>query len=140
MALCHTGARGHKKPVPKHTCEEVAEHAVVDPHFEEVEPYLTEGSAQESFEKREKRKVRVTYYCPSCNSPRGSHKSASGARLREGYVAYNGAPLGSTIELDGKKYKVVDRCGIPNTVDIFKDTSSCHCSGVRYATVYIYKK
>ena len=85
-------------------------------------------------------RVRVTYYCPSCNSPRGSHQSASGVRLREGHVAYNGAPLGSTIKVNGKEYKVVDRCGIPNTVDIFKETRTCQCSGCYYTTAYIKEK
>ena len=79
---------------------------------------------------------RITYYCPSCNSPRGTHRSAMGVRLREGYVAFNGARLGSKIKIGKRIYTVVDRCGT-NAVDIFKDTVDCHCHSSSYQNVQV---
>lgn len=79
---------------------------------------------------------RITYYCPSCNSPRGTHRSAMGVRLREGHVAFNGARLGAKIKIGKKIYTVVDRCGT-NAVDIFKDTMDCHCHSSSYENVQV---
>lgn len=79
---------------------------------------------------------RITYYCPSCNSPRGTHRSAMGVRLREGHVAFNGARLGSKIKIGKRIYTVVDRCGT-NAVDIFKDTMDCHCHSSSYENVQV---
>lgn len=77
---------------------------------------------------------RITEYCAECNDPSGL-ESASGKRLHEGHVAMNGVPLGTIIEIDGKEYEVVDRCGIDGTVDIFKESDSCQCNRMEYKTI-----
>ena len=79
---------------------------------------------------------RVTEYCQSCNDPCG-HQSASGIHLEAGHVAMNGVPLGTEIELDGRRYTVVDRCGIDGTVDIFKESEECNCNRMNYRKITV---
>lgn len=81
-------------------------------------------------------KWRITYYCAGCNSPRGTHRSASGVRLRSGHVAMNGVKFGTKIKIGKKTYTVVDRVGKNRTVDIFVASRRCKCSGLHRKTVY----
>lgn len=81
---------------------------------------------------------RITEYCAECNDPSG-WESASGKHLEDGHVAMNGVPIGTIIEIQGKQYEVVDRCGIDGTVDIFKETEGCQCNRMDYQTVKIIK-
>lgn len=81
-------------------------------------------------------KWRITYYCASCNSPRGTHHSASGVRLKSGHVAMNGVKFGTKIKIGKKTYTVVDRVGRNRTVDIFVASRRCKCSGLHRKTVY----
>lgn len=82
---------------------------------------------------------RITEYCPACNDPCG-HESASGEHLEEGHVAMNDVPLGTEIELDGKRYTVVDRCGIENTVDVFVESNECNCMRLERKEIRIIHK
>ena len=83
---------------------------------------------------------RITEYCQFCNDPEG-YESASGEKLHEGDCAMNGVPLGTEIMIDGETYVVKDRCGIENTVDIFKETEGgCHCERMECKEVSIIRK
>lgn len=81
--------------------------------------------------------VRVTEYCPACNSPAG-HGSASGKHLTEGDCACGWLPMGTVIEIDGETYTVVDVCGT-DAIDIFVDDDSgvCVCDMNEYKEAVI---
>lgn len=81
---------------------------------------------------------RITTYEIHCNEPVG-RQSASGKTLEYGDVAMNGVPFGSKISIDGEIFTVTDRCGIDNTVDIFIETNSdhCTCNTLDYKEVYL---
>ena len=49
---------------------------------------------------------------------------ASGKHVYEGAVAYNGLPLGSVLEIEGRQYVVEDRCKYDDTVDIYMNEVS----------------
>jgi len=81
---------------------------------------------------------RVTTYCYECNDPAGL-QSKSGKKLKYGYVAMNGVPMGTLISIDGEVFEVADRCGIDGTVDIFIENNSgyCQCDLLEYKKIYI---
>lgn len=81
---------------------------------------------------------RITTYETHCNDPVGN-QSSSGVPLEEGMAAMNGVPFGTEIMIDGQEYVVMDRCGIDNTVDIWKDTDVgyCDCDYLDYKEVYV---
>lgn len=81
---------------------------------------------------------RITTYETHCNEPEGN-QSASGVPLEYGMVAMNDYPFGTEIMIDGEKFVVMDRCGIENTVDIWKDTDVgyCDCDYLDYKEVYV---
>lgn len=79
--------------------------------------------------------VRVTEYCPSCNSPAG-HGSATGKYLTEGDCACGWLPMGTVVEIDGVQYTVVDVCGT-DAIDIFRDTDTCLCDMNEYKEAVI---
>lgn len=79
---------------------------------------------------------RITNYCCGCNSPSG-YQSSSGRRLKEGYVACNDFPIGTKLKIGKKIFKVMDRCGVDNTVDIFVDRYYCTCNTLNYKQVKV---
>lgn len=81
---------------------------------------------------------RITTYETHCNEPEGN-QSASGVPLEYGMVAMNDLPFGTEIMIDGERFVVMDRCGIENTVDIWKDTDVgyCDCDHLDYKEVYV---
>lgn len=79
---------------------------------------------------------RITRYCCGCNSPTG-YQSSSGKRLKTGYVACNDFPIGTKLKIGKKVYKVMDRCGVENTVDIFVDRHYCTCNTLDYREVKV---
>jgi 3D (Asp-Asp-Asp) domain-containing protein len=82
--------------------------------------------------------VRITTYCPCCNSPKG-YQSSSGTTLYEGCVACNWLPIGTRVRINGTEYTVMDTCGT-DAIDIFVDTpDGCHCDTNYYTNVEIYK-
>ena len=54
---------------------------------------------------------------------------ANGEKVHEGSVAYNDAPLGTKILLDGEVYTVKDRVAKDGVVDIYIDS---HEAAVKY--------
>ena len=82
---------------------------------------------------------RITVYCQYCNDPPGGYESKSGKKLKYGYVAMNDVPLGSEISVEGETFKVMDRCGRENTVDIFipAENGYCQCNYLDYKKVRI---
>lgn len=84
-------------------------------------------------------KWRITTYCAECNEPIG-RESASGKRLKYGYVAMNNVPMGSEISVEGEIFTVADRCGVDDTVDIFipdEGDGICRCDVLEYKEVKI---
>ena len=81
---------------------------------------------------------RVTHYCPQCNDPVGSYKSASGKTLRSGMVACSWLPMGTVLSIEGEQFVVTDICGT-EAIDIFIDSSVCYCSENSYKKIFIKK-
>lgn len=84
---------------------------------------------------------RITTYCPACNDGSG-HESSSGTYLRSGHAACSFLPAGTVIDIEGERFTIVDVCGVPGTIDIFKDDDSgtCNCSLLEYKNVCIVRK
>lgn len=100
-------------------------------------PMATDVDAEQIRDLDEVTSVRVTEYCPTCNSPSG-HGSASGVFLAEGHCACGWLPMGSIVIIDGEEYEVVDVCGT-DAIDIFVDDDSgvCHCDRNEYEEAVI---
>lgn len=81
---------------------------------------------------------RITEYCPSCNDPRGSYQSSSGAHLEEGMVACSWLDNYTRIRIGDSEYIVTDYCGT-DAIDIFCDTDSCMCDANYWTEVYVYE-
>ena len=84
---------------------------------------------------------RITTYCPACNDGSG-HESSTGTWLRSGHAACSFLPAGTVIDIEGERFTIVDTCGMPGTIDIFRDDNSgvCNCSLLEYKNVCIVKK
>lgn len=106
---------------------------VIDETEPDEEPVQTEMEVAELVEWESLGECWITYYCPSCNDPRGSYQSSSGVTLYDGCVACSWLPIGTKIRIDGQEYTVMDRCGT-DAIDIFVDSGSCCCS--QYGTYY----
>lgn len=84
-------------------------------------------------------RFRVTFYCVNCNSPRGSRRTASGARAKEGTtcaVKSSQIPLGSTVKVSGFGTWTAQDTGVGrNQIDLFVDPDEC--DGLYYRDVWI---
>lgn len=80
---------------------------------------------------------RITSYCPACNDGDG-HESSSGIYLQYGHAACSWLPLGTTINIEGETFEIVDTCGT-DAIDIFIDDESgaCRCRLNEYRKVAI---
>lgn len=83
--------------------------------------------------------IRLTEYCPYCNSPSGSYQSASGVYLEQGHIACSWLDIGTRVIIDDIEYTVVDICGT-DAVDIFVDSSYCNCTLNKYTTIKVYEQ
>lgn len=67
-----------------------------------------------------------------------SDTMANGEKVHVGAVASYDLPLGTKIRINGVVYTVKDRCGIPNTIDIYMNSKQeCMRFGKRYMNVEI---
>lgn len=67
-----------------------------------------------------------------------SDTMANGEKVHVGAVASYDLPLGTKVRINGVVYTVKDRCGIPNTIDIYMNSKQeCMRFGKRYMNVEI---
>jgi 3D (Asp-Asp-Asp) domain-containing protein len=79
----------------------------------------------------------TAYNCNDTYTP--STTMANGQQVFEGAVAYNNAPLGARVEIDGNMYTVCDRVGSDDVIDIYMNSYQDAIQyGVKYKKVKIY--
>ena len=67
-----------------------------------------------------------------------SDTMANGEKAHVGAVASYELPLGTKVRIDGVVYTVKDRCGVPNTIDIYMNSKQeCMRFGKKYMEVEI---
>ena len=67
-----------------------------------------------------------------------SRTMANGEKVHVGAVASYDLPLGTKVRINGNIYTVKDRCGIPNTIDIYMNSKQeCMRFGKKYMEVEI---
>ena len=67
-----------------------------------------------------------------------SDTMANGEKVHVGAVASYDLPLGTKVRINGVVYTVKDRCGVPNTIDIYMNSKQeCMRFGKRYMNVEI---
>lgn len=67
-----------------------------------------------------------------------SDTMANGEKVHVGAVASYDLPLGTQVRIDGVVYTVKDRCGVPNTIDIYMNSKQeCMRFGKKYMEVEI---
>lgn len=67
-----------------------------------------------------------------------SDTMANGEKVHVGAVASYDLPLGTKVRINGNIYTVKDRCGVPNTIDIYMNSKQeCLRFGKKYMEVEI---
>lgn len=105
-----------------------------------MEKELEEKKPQETSKKQQNKQViscHVTAYTVG-DSYTPSDTMANGEKAHVGAVASYDLPLGTKVRINGVVYTVKDRCGIPNTIDIYMNSKQeCLRFGKRYMQVEI---
>ena len=106
-----------------------------------MEKELEEKKTQETSNKEQNRKqvisCHVTAYTVG-DSYTPSDTMANGEKAHVGAVASYDLPLGTKVRINGVVYTVKDRCGVPNTIDIYMNSKQeCMRFGKRYMEVEI---
>ena len=106
-----------------------------------MEKELEEKKTQETSNKEQNRKqiisCHVTAYTVG-DSYTPSDTMANGEKAHVGAVASYELPLGTKVRINGVVYTVKDRCGIPNTIDIYMNSKQeCMRFGKKYMEVEI---
>lgn len=106
-----------------------------------MEKELEEKKTQETSNKEQNRKQVISchvtaYTVGDAYTP--SDIMANGEKAHVGAVASYDLPLGTKVRINGNIYTVKDRCGIPNTIDIYMNSKQeCMRFGKRYMDVEI---
>lgn len=106
-----------------------------------MEKELEEKKTQETSNKEQNRKQVISchvtaYTVGDAYTP--SDTMANGEKVHVGAVASYDLPLGTKVRINGNIYTVKDRCGIPNTIDIYMNSKQeCVSFGKRYMQVEI---
>ena len=106
-----------------------------------MEKELEEKKPQETSNKEQNRKQVISchvtaYTVGDAYTP--SDTMANGEKAHVGAVASYDLPLGTKVRINGVVYIVKDRCGIPNTIDIYMNSKQeCMRFGKRYMEVEI---
>lgn len=106
-----------------------------------MEKELEEKKTQETSNKEQNRKQVISchvtaYTVGDAYTP--SDTMANGERVHVGAVASYDLPLGTKVRINGNIYTVKDRCGIPNTIDIYMNSKQeCLRFGKKYMEVEI---
>ena len=105
-----------------------------------LEKELEEKKPQETSNKEQNKQViscHVTAYTVG-DSYTPSDTMANGEKVHVGAVASYDLPLGTKVRINGVVYTVKDRCGVPNTIDIYMNSKQeCMRFGKRYMQVEI---
>lgn len=102
---------------------------------------LDEKKSQETSNEEQNRKQVISchvtaYTVGDAYTP--SDTMANGEKAHVGAVASYDLPLGTKVRINGVVYTVKDRCGIPNTIDIYmKSKQECLRFGKKYMEVEI---
>ena len=106
-----------------------------------MEKEFKEKKQQEASKKEQNRKQVISchvtaYTVGDAYTP--SDTMANGEKAHVGAVASYDLPLGTKVRIDGVVYTVKDRCGIPNTIDIYMNSKQeCMRFGKKYMEVEI---
>ena len=106
-----------------------------------LEKELKENKQQEASKKEQNRKQVISchvtaYTVGDAYTP--SDTMANGEKAHVGAVASYDLPLGTKVRINGVVYTVKDRCGVPNTIDIYMNSKQeCMRFGKRYMNVEI---
>ena len=106
-----------------------------------MEKELDEKKPQETSNKEQNRKQVISchvtaYTVGDAYTP--SDTMANGEKAHVGAVASYDLPLGTKVRINGVVYTVKDRCGIPNTIDIYMNSKQeCMRFGKKYMEVEI---
>ena len=101
-----------------------------------MEKEIEKNKTQETSNKEQNRKqvisCHVTAYTAGDDfTP--SRTMANGEKAHVGAVASYDLPLGTKVKINGNIYTVKDRCGIPNTIDIYMNSKQeCLSFGKKY--------
>ena len=105
-----------------------------------LEKELEEKKPQETSNKEQNKQViscHVTAYTVG-DSYTPSDTMANGEKVHVGAVASYDLPLGTKVRINGVVYTVKDRCGVPNTIDIYMNSKQeCMRFGKKYMEVEI---
>ena len=105
-----------------------------------MEKELEEKKSQETSNKEQNKQViscYVTAYTVG-DSYTPSDTMANGEKVHVGAVASYDLPLGTKVRINGVVYTVKDRCGVPNTIDIYMNSKQeCMRFGKKYMQVEI---
>ena len=106
-----------------------------------MEKELEEKKPQETSNKEQNRKQVISchvtaYTVGDAYTP--SDTMANGEKAHAGAVASYDLPLGTKVRINGVVYTVKDRCGVPNTIDIYMNSKQeCMRFGKKYMEVEI---
>ena len=106
-----------------------------------MEKELEEKKTQETSNKEQNRKQVISchvtaYTVGDAYTP--SDTMANGEKVHVGAVASYDLPLGTKVRINGVVYTVKDRCGVPDTLDIYMNSKQeCMRFGKRYMEVEI---
>ena len=105
-----------------------------------LEKELEEKKPQETSNKEQNKQViscHVTAYTVG-DAYTPSDTMANGEKVHVGAVASYDLPLGTKVRINGVVYTVKDRCGVPNTIDIYMNSKQeCMRFGKKYMEVEI---
>lgn len=96
---------------------------------------------QETSNKEQNRKQVISCYVTAYtvgDAYTPSDTMANGEKVHVGAVASYDLPLGTKVRINGVVYTVKDRCGVPNTIDLYMNSKQeCMRFGKRYMQVEI---
>lgn len=114
--------------------KELMEKELIEKELEEKKPQETSNKEQNT---KQVISCHVTAYTVG-DSYTPSDTMANGEKVHVGAVASYDLPLGTKVRIDGVVYTVKDRCGVPNTIDIYMNSKQeCMRFGKRYMQVEI---
>lgn len=120
--------------------EQIYKTNLLEKELMEKEDELEEKKPQETSNKEHNKQViscHVTAYTVG-DSYTPSDTMANGEKAHVGAVASYDLPLGTKVRINGVVYTVKDRCGVPNTIDIYMNSKQeCMRFGKRYMNVEI---
>ena len=104
---------------------------------DELEEKKAQGISKKNQHNKQVISCHVTAYTVG-DSYTPSDTMANGEKAHVGAVASYDLPLGTKVRINGVVYTVKDRCGVPNTIDIYMNSKQeCVSFGKRYMEVEI---